>query len=113
MGATKVIDPRTESIKDAMKSLGMVGGFDIGLECSGSSAAFGDMVENMYNGGKISLLGLLPSSTQINWSKLIFKGLTMKGIYGREMYETLVPDGNDAFARIRYCPSDNSPVSSR
>ena len=88
MGATKVIDPRTESIKDAMKSLGMVGGFDIGLECSGSPAAFGDMVENMYNGGKISLLGLLPSSTQINWSKLIFKGLTMKGIYGREMYET-------------------------
>ncbi len=88
MGATKVIDPRTENIKDAMKSLGMVGGFDIGLECSGSSAAFGDMVENMYNGGKISLLGLLPSSTQINWSKLIFKGLTMKGIYGREMYET-------------------------
>ena len=88
MGATKVIDPRTESIKDAMKSLGMVGGFDIGLECSGSPAAFGDMVENMYNGGKVSLLGLLPSSTQINWSKLIFKGLTMKGIYGREMYET-------------------------
>jgi len=88
MGATKVIDPRKENIKDAMKSLGMVGGFDIGLECSGSSAAFGDMVENMYNGGKISLLGLLPSSTQINWSKLIFKGLTMKGIYGREMYET-------------------------
>lgn len=88
MGATKVIDPRQESIKDAMKSLGMVGGFDIGLECSGSAAAFSDMVENMYNGGKVSLLGLLPSSTQLNWSKLIFKGLTLKGIYGREMYET-------------------------
>ncbi len=88
MGATKVIDPRVESVKDAMKSLGMVGGFDIGLECSGSPVAFNDMVENMYNGGKISLLGLLPSNTQINWSKLIFKGLTLKGIYGREMYET-------------------------
>jgi threonine 3-dehydrogenase len=88
MGATKVIDPSKESVKEAMKSLGMVGGFDIGLECSGSGAAFNDMVENMYNGGKISLLGLLPSSTQINWSKLIFKGLTLKGIYGREMYET-------------------------
>jgi threonine 3-dehydrogenase len=88
MGATKVIDPRQESVRDAMKSLGMVGGFDIGLECSGSAAAFNDMVENMYNGGKVSLLGLLPSSTQINWSKLIFKGLTLKGIYGREMYET-------------------------
>jgi threonine 3-dehydrogenase len=88
MGATKVIDPRQESIRDAMKSLGMVGGFDIGLECSGSAMAFSDMVENMYNGGKVSLLGLLPSSTQLNWSKLIFKGLTLKGIYGREMYET-------------------------
>lgn len=88
MGATKVIDPRVESVKDAMKSLGMVSGFDIGLECSGSPVAFNDMVENMYNGGKISLLGLLPSNTQINWSKLIFKGLTLKGIYGREMYET-------------------------
>lgn len=88
MGATKVIDPRTESIKDAMKSLGMVSGFDIGLECSGSPVAFSEMVENMYNGGKVSLLGLLPGSTQINWSKLIFKGLTLKGIYGREMYET-------------------------
>lgn len=88
MGATKVIDPRQESVREAMKSLGMVGGFDIGLECSGSPAAFNDMVENMYNGGKISLLGLLPSNTQINWSKLIFKGLTLKGIYGREMYET-------------------------
>jgi len=88
MGATKVIDPQKESISKAMSSLGMVGGFDIGLECSGSPVAFNDMVNLMYNGGKISLLGLLPGSTQINWSKLIFKGLTLKGIYGREMYET-------------------------
>lgn len=88
MGATKIINPAKESIKEAMASLGMVGGFDIGLECSGSPVAFNDMVESMYNGGKISLLGLLPKSTQINWSKLIFKGLTLKGIYGREMYET-------------------------
>ncbi|MBN1820787.1 MAG: L-threonine 3-dehydrogenase, partial [Prolixibacteraceae bacterium] len=88
LGATKVIDPAKESIKDAMGSLGMVAGFDIGLECSGSQIAFNDMVNLMYNGGKISLLGLLPQSTQINWSKLIFKGLTLKGIYGREMYET-------------------------
>jgi threonine 3-dehydrogenase len=88
MGATKIIDPLAEKISDALSSLGMVGGFDIGLECSGSPLAFNDMVNNMYNGGKISLLGLLPSSTQINWSRLIFKGLTLKGIYGREMYET-------------------------
>ncbi len=88
MGATRVIDPTKESIKEAMKVHRMVSGFDIGLECSGSPIAFNDMVNHMYNGGKISLLGLLPQSTQINWSKLIFKGLTLKGIYGREMYET-------------------------
>jgi threonine 3-dehydrogenase len=88
MGATRVIDPTKESIKEAMGKLSMVAGFDIGLECSGSKEAFNDMVNLMYNGGKISLLGLLPHSTQINWSNLIFKGLTLKGIYGREMYET-------------------------
>ena len=71
-----------------MAKLEMVAGLDIGLECSVSPAAFKDMVNHMYNGGKISLLGLLPQNTQINWSKLIFKGLTLKGIYGREMYET-------------------------
>ncbi len=88
MGATRVIDPTKESIKEAMATHNMVSGFDIGLECSGSPIAFNDMVNHMYNGGKISLLGLLPQSTQINWSRLIFKGLTLKGIYGREMYET-------------------------
>lgn len=88
MGATRVIDPTKESIKEAMAKHEMVSGFDIGLECSGSPAAFNDMVNHMYNGGKISLLGLLPQHTHINWSKLIFKGLTLKGIYGREMYET-------------------------
>ncbi len=88
LGATRVIDPTKESITEAMAKHGMTSGFDIGLECSGSPVAFNDMVNNMYNGGKISLLGLLPQKTQINWSKLIFKGLTLKGIYGREMYET-------------------------
>lgn len=88
LGATAVIDPTKESLKEVMERHEMVGGFDIGLECSGSPAAFNDMVNHMYNGGKISLLGLLPQNTQINWSKLIFKGLTLKGIYGREMYET-------------------------
>jgi len=88
MGATRVINPKKESILEAMKRHGMVSGFDIGLECSGSSGAFNDMVNHMYNGGKISLLGLLPEETKINWTNIIFKGLTMKGIYGREMYET-------------------------
>lgn len=88
LGATRVIDPKKESIKEAMSKHGMLAGFDIGLECSGSSAAFNDMVNHMYNGGKISLLGILPQNTQIDWNKIIFKGLTLKGIYGREMYET-------------------------
>jgi len=88
MGATRVIDPNKESIREAMERHGMVSGFDIGLECSGSPVAFNEMVNHMYNGGKISLLGFLPQNTQIDWNKVILKGLTLKGIYGREMYET-------------------------
>jgi threonine 3-dehydrogenase len=88
MGATRVIDPQKESIREAMARHGMLSGFDIGLECSGSPVAFNEMVNHMYNGGKISLLGILPENTKIDWNKVIFKGLTLKGIYGREMYET-------------------------
>jgi threonine 3-dehydrogenase len=88
MGADAVIDPRTDDLAESMKKLGLVAGFDIGLECSGSPVAFNDLINHMYNGGKVSLLGILPSSTTIDWSKVIFKGLTLKGIYGREMYET-------------------------
>ncbi len=63
-------------------------GFDLGLEMSGSPAAFKDMIDNMYNGSKIALLGILPDNTQIQWDKIIFKAIHIKGIYGREMYET-------------------------
>ena len=87
MGATRVINPLTESLDEVMAEIGMKG-FDIGLECSGSPAAFNDMLRHMYNSGKISLLGILPANTQILWDNVIFKGLTLKGIYGREMYET-------------------------
>jgi len=87
MGATRVINPLTESLDGVMAEIGMKG-FDIGLECSGSPAAFNDMLRHMYNSGKISLLGILPANTQILWDNVIFKGLTLKGIYGREMYET-------------------------
>ncbi len=87
MGATKVINPLKEDLKDVVKELNMKG-FDIGLECSGNPVAFNSMLDNMYNSGKISLLGIQPSHTQIDWSKVIFKGLTLKGIYGREMFET-------------------------
>ena len=87
MGATRVVNPLKENLHDVMKDLGMIG-FDIGLECSGSPHAFNDMLDTMYNSGKISLLGILPPKTGINWDKVIFKGLTLKGIYGREMFET-------------------------
>ncbi len=87
MGATRVVNPLKEKLSDVVKELGMKG-FDIGLECSGSPVAFNEMLDNMYNSGKISLLGILPPKTGINWDKVIFKGLSLKGIYGREMYET-------------------------
>ncbi|MCK4663064.1 MAG: L-threonine 3-dehydrogenase [Bacteroidales bacterium] len=87
MGATRVINPMKENLDDVIKDLGMIG-FDIGLECSGSAAAFSDMLDHMYNSGKISLLGILPSTTQVYWDRIIFKGLQLKGIYGREMFET-------------------------
>ncbi|WP_235714351.1 L-threonine 3-dehydrogenase [Alkaliflexus imshenetskii] len=87
MGATKVVNPLKDSLTDTVKELGMIG-FDIGLECSGSTAAFNQMLDHMYNSGKISLLGILPSNTTVDWNKVIFKGLTLKGIYGREMFET-------------------------
>ncbi len=87
MGADLVINPMEQSLNDVMKSLSMQG-FDIGLECSGSSMAFNDMVKHMYNSGKISVLGIPPSNAPTDWATIIFKGLTIKGIYGREMYET-------------------------
>ena len=87
MGADRVINPLKESLDDVIKDLGMIG-FDIGMECSGSPHAFNDMLSHMYNSGKISLLGILPTSTNIDWDNIIFKGLQLKGIYGREMFET-------------------------
>lgn len=88
MGATVTVNPtKGESVRQAMKTLNMRG-FDIGLEMSGSPKAFNEMLDEMYNGSKISLLGILPDGTGVDWSKIIFKALTLKGIYGREMWET-------------------------
>lgn len=88
MGATLTVNPsKGETIQGAIKQLRMQG-FDIGLEMSGSPVAFENMLENMYNGSKIALLGILPESTSVNWDAIIFKALTIKGIYGREMWET-------------------------
>ncbi len=88
MGATRTVDISKESLKDVQKELGMVGGFDIGMEMSGSPQALEQMIESMYNGGRMALLGLLPDGAGIDWSRVIFKGLFIKGIYGREIFET-------------------------
>ncbi|WP_286741198.1 L-threonine 3-dehydrogenase [Psychrobacter sp. UBA3068] len=88
MGATMTINPaKGETIEGAIDELKMHG-FDVGLEMSGSPQAFDSMISNMYNGSKIALLGILPNTTTVDWSKIIFKALTLKGIYGREMWET-------------------------
>ncbi len=88
MGATRAINPMKEDLKEVMKELEINNGFDVGLEMSGSPHAFNQMLDVMFHGGEISLLGILPNNTQIDWNKVIFKGLFLKGIYGREMFET-------------------------
>ena len=88
LGATRVVDARREKLPDIQRELGMHEGFDVGMEMSGSPAAFRDMLGNMAHGGRIALLGILPGEAAINWDDVIFKGLILKGIFGREMYET-------------------------
>src|SRR5579862_5978972 len=88
MGATRTVNASREHLKDVMDDLGMTEGFDVGLEMSGVPAAFTAMLEHMNHGGKVARLGLLPAGTPIDWNKVIFKGLEIKGIYGREMFET-------------------------
>ena len=88
MCPNKVINIAKNSIKEFYPELNMINGFDVGLEMSGNPDAFNSMLDHMYHGGKIALLGLLPKSTNINWDNIIFKGLKVKGVYGREMYET-------------------------
>jgi len=87
MGPTLTVDARGEKIEDAVKKLAMKEGFDVGLEMSGSPEAFKSMLANMCHGGKIALLGIMPE-TAVDWDHVVFNGLTIKGIYGREMFET-------------------------
>jgi threonine 3-dehydrogenase len=88
MGATETVNPaKGKKIAEAMRELN-IRGFDVGLEMSGAPQAFNEMLDTMYNGSSVSLLGILPDGAGINWSKVIFKALTLKGIYGREMWET-------------------------
>jgi threonine 3-dehydrogenase len=88
MGATRAVDARKENLVDIKNELGIVEGFDIGLEMSGNSAAFTDMLNNMCHGGKIAMLGIPAEKSAIDWRTVVFNMLTIKGIYGREMYET-------------------------
>ena len=88
IGVTRAIDPRETELRSVQKQLGMTEGFDIGLEMSGSEAALRDMIANMSHGGKIAILGIPAGEMTIDWRTVIFNMLTLRGIYGREMYET-------------------------
>ena len=88
LGATHTVDVRTENLADVQRQLGMSEGFDVGLEMSGNPAGFRDLLTNMCHGGKIAMLGIPSEEMAIDWRQVIFNMLTLKGIYGREMYET-------------------------
>jgi threonine 3-dehydrogenase len=88
MGVTRAVNVAQANLNDVMRELGMTEGFDVGLEMSGVPVAFRDMLNNMNNGGKLAMLGIPPQDVAIDWNQVIFKGLTIKGIYGREMFET-------------------------
>jgi len=88
MGATRAINVTKTTIDETMKDLGMVEGFDVGMEMSGNPQAFRDMLRTMHHGGKIAILGIPPGDMAIDWNDVIFKGLILKGVYGREMFET-------------------------
>ncbi len=88
LGATHIVDVRTENLHDVQRTLGMTEGFDVGLEMSGNRSAFQSMLDNMAHGGKIAMLGIPTEPIAIDWNQVVFNMLTIKGIYGREMYET-------------------------
>jgi threonine 3-dehydrogenase len=88
MGATRTVHVPREDLRAAMAELGMKEGFDVGLEMSGNGTAFRQMLEVMNHGGKIAMLGIMPGPEAVDWNQIVFKGLLVKGIYGREMFET-------------------------
>ncbi|MCP1726340.1 threonine 3-dehydrogenase [Natronospira proteinivora] len=88
MGATRTVNVQNQNLKQVMDELGMVEGFDVGMEMSGAGPAFRQLISSMTNGGRVALLGIPPSDTAIDWNEVIFKGLFLKGVYGREMFET-------------------------
>ncbi|TWU10640.1 L-threonine 3-dehydrogenase [Allorhodopirellula heiligendammensis] len=88
LGATRTVDVRSEKLRDVQRELGMREGFDVGLEMSGNASAFRDMISQMGHGGKIAMLGIPAEEIAIDWNTVVFNMLTLKGIYGREMYDT-------------------------
>ncbi len=88
LGASVALNVTNGSLDDTMKTLGMTEGFDVGMEMSGNPQAFRDLLRTMHHGGKVAILGIPPDETSIDWTQVIFKGLILKGIYGREMFET-------------------------
>ena len=88
LGATRTVNVARETLREVMDELRMTEGFDVGLEMSGAPSAFSSLLEHMNHGGKVALLGFLPSNTTVDWNQVILKGLVIRGIYGREMFET-------------------------
>ncbi len=113
MGASRALDVRSEKLDDAMRELGMQEGFDVGLEMSGVPSALHELIRTMHHGGSVAMLGIVPAGTGLDWDQVIFKGLTLKGIYGREMFETwykmssMLQSGLDVSAVI----TDRLPVA--
>ncbi|HET6981932.1 MAG TPA: L-threonine 3-dehydrogenase [Myxococcaceae bacterium] len=88
LGATRAVDVKSQTLGDVMQSLGMTEGFDVGMEMSGNGQAFRDMLSVMNHGGRVAILGIPSNEVSIDWNQVIFKGLVLKGVYGREMFET-------------------------
>lgn len=104
MGIKHAYNPLETPLSEIMTTLGMTEGFDVGLEMSGNGHAFNDMVSHMNNGGRIALLGILDNETKISWSDVIFKCLFIKGIYGREMYDTWYKMGSMIQSGLNIAP---------
>ena len=102
MGIDHVVDASSQKLTQVMADIGMTEGFDIGLEMSGAAPAFRDMIEVMNNGGKIAILGIAPAAFEIDWNKVIFKMLNLRGIYGRELFESWYK--SDRFHPVRSGP---------
>ncbi len=114
MGATRAVNVEPRHARpDVMKDLGMTEGFDVGLEMSGNPSAFRDMLRTMNHGGSVALLGIPPDDTAIDWNQVIFKGLVIKGIYGREMFETWYKMVGHAAERPRHHADHHPPLPDR